>query len=179
MTRTWYLVALVPLVLCGAIAAVAFSRLVAGIEEMPRMVAPGEKTFTLPPGQYVVYAESQSTVDGTAYVNKSFHVQCAMTAADGKQLELSSHGSKLTYAVGGYEGRAIFDVTLPSDGPTRLACQTDGNKAVLAIGRSFAAMIVVGVVPLVLGIIAAVVAFVIVYRKRKRYLATGSNVRAA
>jgi hypothetical protein len=171
MSRGWYFVALLPLVIGAGIAVLAFTRLIDSIEQMPRMVVPGEKTFTLPAGEYVIYAESQSTVDGVAYVNERFRVNCSLSASDSSPLPLSSHGGKLKYDLGDYEGGAIFDFELPADGTAKLACETDQPKAVLAIGKSFAMTIVAGVVPLVFGLLGALLAFFVIRRRRKRYLA--------
>jgi len=170
MSRAWYLAALVPIALAGLIATLAFLRLVDRIDAMPRMVVPGEHAFALPAGDHIVYAESRSHVDGVAYANESFAVQCSMSS-DGAPVPLSSHGSRMTYALGGYAGNAIFDFTLDKPATVKLACETTDGKGVLAVGKSFALTIVVAVVPLVLGMLAAGAAFLIVFMKRRRYLA--------
>jgi len=170
MSKRWYFAALVPLVIGGLIAGFAFMRLGDAIAAMPRMVVPGEHTFQLPAGDHIVFAESESTVDGTHYANPKFGVKCSLTA-DGAPVLLSSHSGKLTYSLGGYEGGAIFDFTLAKAAAVKLACETNDGKAVLAVGPSLAMNIVVAVVPLLIGLLGGIVTLFIVRKKRKRYLA--------
>ncbi|HEY5926974.1 MAG TPA: hypothetical protein VIV11_35045 [Kofleriaceae bacterium] len=170
MTRWWYLAALVPLVIGAVIGILAFGRLIESIEGMQRMVAPGQQAFTLAAGDHIIYAESKSTVDGVAYVNDKGSVKCSLHAADGKAIEIKNHSGKLKYSMSGYSGGAIFDFTMPRDGTATLDCETDEGKVVLAIGPSLAMSIVVGVLPIVLGLVGAVATFFVIRRKRKRYL---------
>jgi hypothetical protein len=170
MRRAWYFVALVPLLVGAAFGALAFMRLVDTIQAMPRMVAPGEKSFALPAGEHVIFVETASTVDGVAYANDRGRVTCGVKASDGSTIALAHHEGKLKYSLGGHSGGAVFNFTMPSEGNALVGCSVDDGKVVIAVGQSFGFMIVVAVVPLVLGAIASVVAFVIVYRRRKRYL---------
>jgi hypothetical protein len=166
MSRAWYLTMLMPLGLC-VFGVLAFMRLVDNIEGMQRLVVPGERTLTLDKGDYRVFAESESHVDGVAYANNQYSVRCSLEA-DGAPIELESSTAKITYSLGGYAGRSIFKFTMRKAGSAKLACTTDDGKAVLAVGTGIGTSIVAGVLTLVFGVIGIVAAFAIVFVLRRR-----------
>lgn len=171
MSRAWYLTALVPLAIGITIAVVSFSRLIDNVESMQRLVAPGERTFVLNAGEYVVFGESESTVDGTVYRNDSFAVNCALTTEGGTQIPLSRPTGKTRYALGGYSGTGLFEFALPSAQTVKLACTSEDGKVVLAIGGGIGAAIVVAVVCGLFGLFSAGGVFLLVFLKRRKFLA--------
>jgi hypothetical protein len=152
----------------GAVGAwLAFSRLVDSIDNMQRLVAPGERDIVLDAGDYVVFGESESVVDGVAYANDQWSVRCSMTF-EGAPLELRTVTGRTTYSFGNHAGRAIFEVTMPKSGTAHLACETEQGKAVIAVGTGIGASIVFGVLGLVFGVLLAGGVFTIIFIKRRK-----------
>ena len=56
----WYWLALAPIALGAAIAAVVGFRLYGNIQDMQRVVVPGERVMTLEAGSYVGYLEGRA-----------------------------------------------------------------------------------------------------------------------
>ena len=164
----WYLLALVPIAIGGIVAAVAMSSLLGDIEGMKRMVVPGEATFELEAGDYVVYGELQSTVDGVAYRASSVQVRCILASPAGEPVKMTTPGSSTSYTLGGYQGESMFEFTIATAGTYQLGCANEGDPAVLAIGHGLGAGIAVVAVSMVVAIIGAIVVLVLVRRKRKR-----------
>ena len=176
MSRAWYLAALVPLAIGIVVGVLAFKRLIDHVESMHRIVVPGEKTMMLDAGDYVVFAETESVVDGVAYVNDGFRVECALVS-NGTSIALERSGGSTKYSMGGYAGRSIFDFTMPQSTNATLRCTTGGDKAVLAIGTGIGGGIVVGVLALVFGILGAGGAFTIIFIRRRQFLQRGAAAR--
>jgi hypothetical protein len=135
---------------------------------MKRVVVPGQAELELSSGDHVIYGELQSTVDGVGYVASSIQVRCMMTSAGGEGVILTTPGASTSYELGGYKGQSMFAFTIREAGTYQLACQNDGDPAVLAIGRGIGAGIAVVAVGIVGGLIAAIVVLLLVRRKRKR-----------
>ncbi len=171
MSRAWYLTALVPLAIGITIAVVSFSRLLDNLQSMQRMVAPGERTFVLNAGQYIIYGETTSTVDGVAYHNTGFSLNCRLTAEDGTTIPLERPTGKITYAMGGHEGTGMFEFDLAGSSNVKLSCETDGGKAVVAIGGGIGAAIVVAIVCGLFGVLGGVAVLLVVYFVRRKVLA--------
>lgn len=169
MSRAWYLVALVPLALGLGLGALSFLHMIDDIKHMPRVVVPGEQAVELGSGDYIVFGESDSVVDGTAYHAEHFSVRCNLTGAAGNAIELHSTAASTHYAIGGFSGTSMFTFTLPAPQRATLACKTDQDvKAVLAIGRGIGVRVVLALIALVGGILGSVFGMVVVYRRRKR-----------
>ena len=168
MSRAWYLTALVPLAIGVAIAWVSFTRLVDNVESMQRMVVPGERTFILNGGDYILFGETASIVDGTVYRNDRFAVSCSLAAEDGTPIALERTTGRTRYSVGSYAGGGMFEFTLTTPGTVKLSCDNDGDTAVVAIGGGIGAAIVVGIVCLVFGLLSAIGVFAIVFVRRRR-----------
>jgi hypothetical protein len=168
MSRAWYLTMLVPAALI-VLSVLSFMRLVDNIEGMQRLVAPGERTLTLERGDYRVFAESESTVDGVAYSNERYSVRCAVTA-NGEPLKLESTTAKITYSMGGYAGRAIFVFTMPAAGTAQLTCTTEDGKAVVAVGTGVGTSLIAALLTGLFGFFGIFGAFTIVFVLRRRSL---------
>jgi len=167
MSRRWYLLCLVPLAI-GALAVVlSIEKLLDGIEQMPRVIVPGERTLALTAGDYIIYGETTSSVEGVSYVSESFSVECKLTAPDGSAATLERPTGHTTYTIGGYEGRSLFETTLGKDGTYTLACSGD-KRAVLAFGHGIGATILVIVLGAVGGFLGPGAVFLIVFLRRRR-----------
>jgi hypothetical protein len=141
------------------------------IQGMQRVVVPGETEVRLTAGEHVVYAESNSVVDGTAYHTESFSLRCAVVDADtGEAASLSTPTGSTTYSMFGFSGEAVFDLDVPDDGTYRVVCEGDDPPAVIAIGDGMGwgiAMIAISGLFAVFGTIA-VLAVVATLRFKRR-----------
>ena len=163
----WYLLALAPIAIAGAIAAVFGLRLYSDIKDMPRVVVPGERDLTLEAGDYVGYLEGKSVVDGVSYNTASWSGNCRMTGPNG-EIKLESSSTSTSYSLGSYAGQSTFVLTIPTTGAYHVACSGPEPSAVLAIGHGIGMGIVVMVVSAFGGFIGAIVVLVMVRRRRKR-----------
>jgi hypothetical protein len=168
--------------MCGAVAIGFFMSLAGQIEGMQRVVVPGEKTFQLLPGDYIVFGESESKVAGTTYRADTFSVACTLTDQSGRAVQLQSVGRTHTkYSLGDYSGGSLFELTIPAEGRYTLACTGDQQtKAVLAIGQGIGKSIVTSVLMLLAGLISSGIAVLMLFlRRRKAYAILKAREAAA
>jgi len=181
-SRAWYLICFAPLIMCGAVAIGFFMGLAGQIEGMQRVVVPGEKTFQLLPGDYIVFGEHKSKVAGATYRNDSFRVTCTLADNSGRQVPLASVGASHTkYSLGDFSGSSMFEIAIPAEGLYTLACTGDANdKAVLAIGQGIGKSIVTSVLMLLAGLISSGIAVLMLFlRRRKAYAIVKAREAAA
>jgi hypothetical protein len=119
----------------------------------------------------VIYAETQSRLNGTVYRTSSLELRCAMQASDGTSIELETPSARSSYQLGGFSGESMFAVTIPRAGAYQLSCEGTGGPATLAVGTGFGmqiAGILVGALGGFFGAIAVVVVVFLVRRARRR-----------
>jgi hypothetical protein len=165
------LLAVVPVVVGVAIAVRGVSRVIDWAEDMPRVVVPGSGEVSLGGGNHVVYAETESRLNGTVYRTSSLELRCSMHASDGMSIALETPSARSTYEIGGFSGESMFAVTIPRAGAYRLSCEGTGGPATLAVGTGFGMQIVgilVGAMGGIFGTIAIVVVVFLVRRARRR-----------
>ncbi len=140
--RIWYLVA-VGIFLAGMAAMAVFllTRLSGFDEGLTRFIVPGEQALTLDAGNYTIFHEAQSVIDGKIYASSGLGgLMVNVTGADGGEVPLRSSGSG-RYTFGGHTGFAVFDFTAPSAGAYvvagRYADGAPGPETVLAVGQGF------------------------------------------
>ncbi len=174
-TSGWYylLVLLVPIVGCGASFATGFTVLHGKVEEMSRVVMPGEAAVELKAGEYTGYYERQSVVDGTTYSTGDLGgLRCDLRDEAGAEVAVRGTTTRASYGFGAFSGESIFQFTAATPGRYRLACvRADGGdepKVVLAVGGALMGSILVTMLPGLGGVILGIVFFVVVYRKRRR-----------
>lgn len=166
--RAWYLICLLPIAV-GVIAAVlAIRNLIADIEDMPRVVVPGEQTFPLAADDYIIFGETSSIVDGVAYVNPTFRVRCAVRAADGSQVTLERPTATTSYGIAGYKGESMFKLSIPRTGSYRFSCEGDGPPAVLAIGHPLGFMFVFVILGAIGSFFLSGGIFLLIFIRRRR-----------
>lgn len=168
--------------MCGAVAIGFFMSLAGQIEGMQRVVVPGEKTFQLLPGDYILFGEHESKVAGTTYRNDSFRVSCTLADNAGRQVTLSPVGATHTkYSLGDFSGSSMFEITIPAEGVYSLRCTGDeSHKAVLAIGQGIGKSIVTSVLMLLAGLISSGIAVLMLFmRRRKAYAILKARQAAA
>lgn len=140
--RIWYLVA-VGIFLAGMAAMAVFllTRLTGFDEGLTRFIVPGEQALTLDAGNYTIFHEAQSVIDGKIYASSGLGgLMVNVTGADGGEVALRSSGSG-RYTFGGHTGFAVFDFTAASAGAYvvagRYADGAPGPETVLAVGQGF------------------------------------------
>ncbi len=185
--RIWY--ALAAIVLAGGIAVfvillVSFITDLTGMaRSMTRVVAPGTFDITLDqPGNYTLFDEYQSVVDGQVYHNPGGlgGLTCTLTdKATGRKIPLIAASTTATYTTGAYAGRSVFDFTIPSPGVYTLTAQyargAGGSQAVLSIDHGFLGGIVGSIIKmfgaigvLTVSIVLSILIFVLTIVRRNR-----------
>jgi len=152
LSRAAYVLCLAPAVIGVPLSLAQYRTIVAQIEDMPRMVIPGSRTLELAAGEYHVFGESESVVDGVPIENTefSFKAPCTMVDASNRTIELGSRGTqKYSHP---YRGRSMYRVTLPEAGRYTLRCEDDGTgAAVVAIGNGQSTLSVLALIALLVG----------------------------
>jgi hypothetical protein len=107
------------------------------VQRLQRLVMPGAHELALAPGKHVLYAESRSTVDGTAYVWHGGALPCELVRLEGNQpVPLASPSASESYSFGGYEGQSMFTFEVAAAGRHRLTCRVEtGAPMVMALSR--------------------------------------------
>jgi hypothetical protein len=137
--RIWYIVAIVVFFAgMAAMAAFLLTRLMSMDSGLTRFVVPGEHTLTLQPGNYTIFHETQSVIDGKIYASSSLGgLTVAVTGPGGASVPLTAAGSG-HYNFGGHTGFAVFDFTAASPGDYVVtgvyADGAAGPETVLAVG---------------------------------------------
>jgi hypothetical protein len=167
--RVWFLVGFAPLLLGAALGLHFYGAMKHGIVDMQRVVVPGEADLQLGQGEYVLYGESRSVVDGTAYVNDSFSARCAVLDVESDtQVALTSPTGSTTYTGFGYAGQSMFELDVPHAGTYRLHCEGDDAPAVIAVGRGIGTSIILLVVSILGGVIGFIAIMATVANRRFR-----------
>lgn len=166
LRASWYLLALVPLTIGILVAIKLVFALFDDVERMDRVIVPGQRELELTPGEYVLYAETRSVVDGVTYQAASVQLRCAMVDRDGAPVELDSPNGSTTYALGGFAGTSFAEATIPSAGVYRLTCT--GGPAVVALGGGIGTRIVAVVITGFASFGLALFTVLLVRRRRRK-----------
>lgn len=171
MSRAWYLVCLVPIVICSVIAVVMFLGVAANIEAMPRFVVPGSNTVELAPGDYIAFGETESKLGGKVYRNESFSVRCTVLDTNNAAVALDPSGRvTTTYSINGYRGSSMFSFTIGAPGMYRWNCVGGSEPAVIAIGSGVGGGIVKAILMLFAGLISGGIFAALLWRRRRQVL---------
>lgn len=145
-SRAWYALA-GAIVVLGAVAAGVF--LVKRIgnlgDNLTQVVVPGEATLTLAqPGNYTIFHERESVVDGRVYSSTSLSgLRVTLRNAAGERVPLSGPVASTRYNFGGRSGVGIFEFRIAAPGRYRLTAAYDGGRTeprtVLSVGSGFVA----------------------------------------
>ncbi len=114
------------------------------LEDMQRVVMPGDAAVKLPAGESAIYFESESKVEGTVYRHSGpVHFDCHLADAHGNALALDHPSGSTHYSVGAYSGEKVFETSAPSEGTYQLVCSTEAaGHFVLAIGSGMGGKII-------------------------------------
>jgi hypothetical protein len=177
--RWWWYAFAVVLILAGAVSLGLGVRGLSGFpDELTRVAAPGQSHLTLDPGDYVIFYEYRSVVNGEV-VNGPEQppgMTTAMVAADTRTpVQLRSPSGETSYAVGGRAGRSIAEFTIDRPGDYVIASRYDageGPSLVLGVGhdplRSIVAEFLIGIVGLIVGVTVLIVSVVVAIVRRQR-----------
>jgi hypothetical protein len=110
---------------------------------LTRFVVPADIDLTLDePGQYTIFHESESVVDGKLYTAPGISgLRITVVGDDGKTIAVANPNFSAHYAFGGHTGDAVLVFSIAAPGRYRLSAtypsgQTE-PKTVLAVGRGF------------------------------------------
>lgn len=117
------------------------SRLADMQEGLTRFLVPGETVLTLAAGEYTIFHEPNSVIDGTAYVSTGLDgLNVAVSGPDGEIAPLTTASSG-RYNFPGHSGYSLFDFSAPVAGDYTVTAAypgaDDGPKTVLAVGAGF------------------------------------------
>ena len=143
-SRAWYLVAVAAIV-CGIAGAVEYvlPRIEAIGDGLQQVIVPGDKEITLKAaGDYTVFHEHQSVVDGKVYATREISgLQLSLTTNAGQAIALRATSTSMEYSFGSRSGSALYSFSAPEAGVYRLNGTFDDGrtepKVVLAIGQGF------------------------------------------
>lgn len=158
-----YWIVLLPIVLGAATCGGSLAMMAKKVEGMTRVAVPGEHRVQLDAGSYIGFLEAQSEVDGQVIAG-NVSVRCGMADASGTPLKLERPSTETTYSFGGFAGKSMLEVTIPSAGEYLVACQGEGSGA-LAFGSGVGSLIVLAVAA---GFGGVVLAFIVLWRVRKK-----------
>lgn len=159
-SAAWYILPVVILVAGAGFGGNSFLALGRQVKDMQRVVLPADRDIDLKKGEFVVYGETKSTVDGKEYRAGKFNVKCNPDLGRGATMRTRS--TKSSYSFGSYTGESLFTLDVPQDGTYKLTCGTSENSAVLAIGKGIGGSIVQGVLGILAGVFGAIAVFVVV-----------------
>lgn len=164
----WYLVAFGLIGSALAISLTGFNQMREVVDTMQRRVMPGVHEVALAGGKASLYYEHRSEIKDTTYETpQDLTFTCSLRDQRGKTLKLEPITGKVTYSVGPYSGRKVWDVDVMAPGSYNLACDAE-RPFVLSLGGGIGAWLVVaivgGLVPGLAGLI--VIAFVTIKRRR-------------
>ena len=175
--RIWYLAAV--LLFLGGVAWLVFGfvSLSSKVDAFERVPLPAGGTVTLNhSGGYVVYYEGPGANSGQI---PSFRVQIAPTAPPAAVRRLRSYTASVTYTIGVHQGRAVLTLQVVHPGKFLVIPSAAGAAAGsdLAFGSSVAGGIVrtvlISIGLIFLGIIVAIVLFIIRLTRTRRARAQG------
>lgn len=139
--RIWYLVGLAIFIAGMATMAIFLVTRLMGMEDgLARVVVPGEHRLVLAAGNYTIFHETQSVIDGKIYASTGLSgLSVTVTGPDGSDVPLTTASSG-RYNFGGHTGYSAFDFKAPAAGDYTLAARYDGApgpETVLAVGAGF------------------------------------------
>jgi hypothetical protein len=138
----WYAIGAL-IIIVGMVGAVLGAvRVVSGLDaKFMRFAMPGSADLhIMQPGPYVLYYEHRSVVDGEIFQTPEVtDIKCTVTSRAGESVPLNPTVFTTSYALGGREGTALAEFTVPTSGTYTITCAYPGgkgNRIALAIAPS-------------------------------------------
>lgn len=173
--RGWYFVGLGLICIAIAIAATGFSQMNGTIEGMQRVVMPGSAPIILSAGRTILYFEERAVINGREITAATDQVSCALLDARDQPIVLEGYTGKLSYSLGDFKGRAVFETYSPSGGPATLRCEASGEVSI-AIGGGIGAAIVVSIVGGIIPFMGGLAVLLVIFLKRRGWAKRTSSV---
>ncbi|NMC71363.1 MAG: hypothetical protein GYA57_15030 [Myxococcales bacterium] len=150
----WYLLGVAVIVLGTAGALIlGLTGILQRIAAMPRGLMPGRLALTLQPGEYELYIEERSIIDGQGYVSAhDAGMRCVVVSeATGSTVPITSPSTSSSYTAGSYKGRTAGSFRVEAAGDYRVECEVEpsavsqpggaGPRVVVAVGSGIAGAI--------------------------------------
>lgn len=163
----WYGLIAAPIAAGILIAVWLIFAMVDAVEAMQRTLVPGTIELQLEADEYVLYAETQTVIDGKGYAFVEGGAGgCELVDASGRQVPLEARSSSTSYTFGSYQGKSFAEVDVPAAGRYVLSCE--GGPGAVAIGGGIGAKLGLALAAGFGGILGGVVVGLLVRRARKR-----------
>jgi hypothetical protein len=140
----WYAIGAL-IIITGMVAAlVGALHDVSGLDsKFTRFAMPGSVDLHIvEPGQYVIYYEHRSVVDGEIFQTPSVtDIKCSVTNRSGEAVAINPTAYTATYTLGGREGTTLAEFSVPSPGTYVISCaypSGKGTRVALAVAPSIA-----------------------------------------
>jgi len=125
----------------GVFAYTMFHGLMHVTDSLTQVVVPGRAELNLKPGQYSVFLEEQSTVNGKIYsTTQSIDgLACRVSSMQtGTSIAIEKPSMNTTYSVNGRSGHSVLEFPIQQDGRYAFACDygesSKGPEVVVAVG---------------------------------------------
>jgi hypothetical protein len=165
----WYSVALVPFAIGIALFVHQVVGLIEAVDDMPRVVVPGQGDVVLAAGSHLIFGETESVYGGTAYVASELSLRCTVVdATSGGGVPLAAPSGSAEYTVGGHSGRSMFEFTAPHEGRYHIDCDGTGGPTTIAFGGALLGAALALFASLGGGIFGASVVWGVVFLLRRR-----------
>jgi hypothetical protein len=178
----WYLLGVGIIVLgAGGVLGIGLWRVQEQVESMPRSQFPYPLVVELEPGEYDLYHEERTVIDGsTVEAPAGFGLTCgAIDLATSQVVPVAASSTRDGYSAGPYQGRELGELRVERRGVYRMVCEVSpprnpvpgerGPRFVIALGRGVPQAIDV-TVRWALGLAGVgVLALLVVRSKRKRW----------
>jgi hypothetical protein len=110
-------------------------------DSLTQVVVPGSAELNLQPGQYAVFLEEQSTVNGKIYstTESISGLSCRIhLVPDGPPIPMTTSHTNVTYSVNDRSGRSVLEFSVKQAGRYAFACDygadPKGPDTVVAVG---------------------------------------------
>jgi hypothetical protein len=148
-------------------------------DTLTQIVVPGTAELSLQPGQYSVFLEEQSTVNGKIYstTESIAGLSCRIRSVqNGTPIAMAQASANVTYSVNGRSGRSVLEFPIQQAGRYALACDygegSKGPEVVVAVGSgvgsAIAGTVVGGLSAFFGGAGGGVIVILLVVFKRER-----------
>jgi hypothetical protein len=160
-TRKGYFVALIVLLAGVGVAGFFGWRIFQQVEGYQRFEVPGQRTVTLPAGEYIAFAEvtSASTVDLLA--------KCRAIDSAGIPAVFGAPSATTSYTFGSRKGASMFQLKVATTGVVNVDCTSD-DQFTMAIGAGIGSGLVTALVAFFAGGILFFIIFLRTYLRRRR-----------
>jgi hypothetical protein len=151
------------------------------VAAMPRAEMPSRLALEIGPGEYDLYLEEQSVIDGRTYYSPDYPgLVCKLIhEAEGRILPVTTSSTSTSYRVASYSGRSIGSFRVDDAGVYLVACEvprppdaprgTGGRRFVIAVGADVGRTAIASVAGTFGSMLAGLAMLLVVRSKRKKW----------